>query len=120
VLVVRTRSERAVVIKATRGMDEGVRKEEILYLVDYRGESPRSLLRLEVDVESGDGSGGFDLRRPALHQREGRTLIVATRQDHLPAARSRCVAPPPYEVRFELDGGRFRELPVDAPVPPCR
>jgi len=118
-LLLVTRSEREVSLKG-RGAKakQGLREEKVLHIVGYRGRL-RVLLRLEQEVNSGDGFGGFSLKRPALFQREGKTYIEAMRQDRLDASRARCVMPAPYLVRYQLDGDRFRELPTDPPAETC-
>jgi hypothetical protein len=96
----------------------GERETETLFVVDLR---LRVLLRLEIRVRSPDGFGGFTLGTLSLEQRDSRTLLTTTRQDHLPASRARCLEPEPYEVVFELVEGRFRRVSGSPPAPSnCR
>jgi hypothetical protein len=97
----------------------GTRRVETLLLVSMQG-SPRPLLRTDVEVSAADGFGGHRVRRLTLEQVDGVPTLVGTRQDKLPARRARCLAPPPYPIRFELRGTAFRALPTQRPPGGCR
>jgi hypothetical protein len=87
----------------------GTASEETLHLMDLT--SFRRMGRLPLSRRSGDGFGGYDVSGWTAQPDPDGALLLASRQDHLPAHRARCRQPPPVPLRYRLRDGSFR--PVD-------